>query len=299
MPDIYLPVIISDGRIFSSSLGAQVEGDLLGREQWLVPGRIIQWAVKWDVVERVRGVYTWPENYDTTARLLQGYETIIGIKVCPPWARLWPHAGSPPDPRYYSDLIRFIQAVQNRYHPNAIEFFNEPDCMYSPDFPFGEFFGAWVGPGETWYAGGRRYGEATSKVYPGLGSKLLSGALMMHDYSLEFLRGALDAGLRADAISYHTYAHSPAEFNLPEIHAAEIRACANNGLPLVLSETSVTAAVDTPELRRWQADYVRYLINWTGVLAKIWYSYANNGWENSDLVYNEPKPAYFVWKGGT
>jgi len=297
VPDIYLPVILSNGKIFSSDLGAQIEGDLAGREQWLVPKRIIQWEVKWDRVEHQRGTYAWPEAYDTTHALLGGLETIIGIKVCPPWARLWLHAGSPPNPEFFPDLIRFIQAVQGRYHPNAIEFFNEPDVRYSPDDPFGEFYGAWVGPTETWHQGGARYGTAVATVYPNLGSKLLAGALMMHEHSLEFLSGAAEAGMKADAISYHTYVGDPSSFSKPMEHADEIRGLLGN-VPLVLSETSAVDIEDSPTLRQWQADYLTSLISWKGVLAKIWYTLANNGWMNSDLVYNEPKPAYFIWKGG-
>lgn len=301
MYQTFLPVILSNGKLFSASLGAQVEGDVAPRAQWLRPGRIIEWAVKWAQVEATRGVYAWPGNYEDSFAALEGYETIIGIKCVPAWARLWPEAGSPPKPACYLDLKRFIQAVQERYHPQAVELFNEPDTKRTPGLPYGEFFGAWVQDNESWYQGGQRYGACVEAVYPNLGSKLLAGALAMHDDSLEFLRGALDAGMRSkcDAISFHSYVSNPEQFNRPVEHARAISQLAAYDIPLVMTETSVTGAADNDELRQWQVDYLSNLRGWGDVLAKLWYSLANNNWACSDLVVNDQaKPVYAVWSGG-
>lgn len=285
--------------LFQASLGAEIEGAVLPISQWVIPKRVYKWAIRWDAVQISKdGSYIWAgRHYDDNALALQGHEQIITVKGCPEWARLWPIASSPPKPEFYPDAAKFINAVQDRYNPKAIEFYNEVDCISGTGEP--EFFGAWVGPNETWSTGGKRYGNAVAQIYPLLRAKLLVGALMMHDYSLEFLTGALHAGLKGDAISFHCYVHNPNEFEKPMRLADEIsyiaRVCEFN-VPLVMTETSVTGPVNTEELRKWQVDYLTKIIPWKGVILKIWYTLANNCWVNSDLIDRIPKPVYQVWK---
>jgi hypothetical protein len=298
--NIYLPVITHDSadQLFNASLGAQIEGAVAGREQWCIPNRVYQWAIRWKNVEAEHGVYVWPADYDENARLLADYETIITVKCTPVWARLWDSVNSPPAPEYYDETAQFIRAVQARYNPKAIEFYNEPDVYRGEGEP--EYFGDWVNTGETWYQGGQRYGQALAAIKPNTNSKLLGGALMMHGGSIDFLRGALDAGMQPDAISFHCYISSPDRYNRALELAAQINAVSDWRYRLVITETSVTGNVDTEELRAWQAEYLHTLLRYyreEGIVLVNWYSLANNGWGNADMVWNNTSmPVYGVWR---
>ena len=293
-PKVYLPVVMSPGRLFDASLGAQIEGDVAAQVKWMADNRAGQWPLHWSKVELTHGEYTWPKLYDSNAAALAGYEQIITVKGTPAWARLWDDVGSPPAAHYYPDCKRFIQAVQARYNPKAIEFMNEANCEKGQGSP--DFYGAWKWPTESWYQAGRRYGEAVAAIYPGLGSKLLAGALMANDGMVDFLRGAVDAGMDCDAVSYHCYIRAPEQYTRILELAGQISALTDKRL--VVTETSLLGSEDTEELRTWQAEYLRLLISCAGhdgIELINWYDLAI-GFDNGALVrHGQPTPVYEVW----
>jgi hypothetical protein len=295
---VYLP-IVSSSHFAPCILGAQIEGAVEGVGQWIIKDRIYHWPVYWCEVEKERGEYIWPEVYDTNARALAEYPIIITIKRTPPWAQKWDDVASPPDEKYYPNLRNFIRATSDRYHPWAIEFYNEPDCVRGQGYA--PMYGAWVDINETWWQGGTRYGEACKAMYP-LPVKMLGGALMMNDDSLEFLDGALAAGMQADALSFHCYLHSREEFDRPFELASQLRV--RSSLPLMITETSVLSHTNdkdeaTEEFEQMQADYLSHAIagmGWNELEYIGWYTLANNNWCNSDLQRgDDPTPAYRVW----
>ncbi len=287
----YLPIIIHDPP--RAKIGAQIEGDVSRVARWIVAGKVYQWSVKWRDWKSMRAVY------DNNALLLSGNEQVITVKVCPEEYRLWPEtAASPPREDCYDELAEFIQEVIDCYSPMAIEVFNEPDCNRS-DAWAPEYFGAWVDVGEGWYEGGKRYGRCLHAIYPHIhDTKIIAGALMMHDGSLDFLHGAIDGGLLADEISYHAYIYSMTDKDRLYELGRNIKSLIN--LPIACTETSLLSKVESPAHMQAQADYLQYLIdnfNDGGVDFINWFTLANGGWMNSDLVFNdEPKPAYEIWR---
>jgi hypothetical protein len=309
MPDYYLPIIQANS-FLPYMLGAQQVGYLPKYKEWFIPKRVYQWPVRWSEVEKERGVYSWPWNYGKNAEFLDGLgcPVIITVKATPGWAQLWEHAGAPPKPEFYYDFAYFLQAVLYRYHPAAVELYNEPDMERSACTPDNDFYGAWVDDGETFYEGGLRYGECMGWIGSQVtGTKLVVGALTMHSKSVEFLSGAQDAGLGGEALSFHCYVpYTPhnAFFDRPFELARSLREVTS--LPLLMTETSLiteedgSGALATDDFKVAQADYLRSILehlHLSEIQLVNWYTLANGTWRNSSLIdYGEVKPVYEVWK---
>jgi hypothetical protein len=188
-------------------------------------------------------------------------------------------------------LAGFIQQVINRYHPIAVEIYNEPDCRIGEGAA--EFFGAWVGEGETWYQGGKRYGEAVNYVADHTsGALIIAGALAMHADSIKFLAGMVAGGLRANAVSYHCYIRSMAEADRIARLASEIRLATD--LPLIVTETSLLGD-GSPAHEQAKAQYMTWIRDhfWgLDIEAVNWYCLAGNGYGEGDLA----PTAWEVWR---
>jgi hypothetical protein len=128
--------------------------------------------------------------------------------------------------------------------------------------------------------------------------RIIAGALIgAIPSSLEFLRGAINTGLRCDAISFHKYISIGGNFNSAFEFGKLVKQKINK--PQILSETSITSLTDSIELQQRQAEYLEYLKkNYKNSTISIiqWYSLANNIWMNTDLVRNsEETLAYKEW----
>lgn len=285
---IYLPGVFVPQAFLPARLGVQIEGRVADWSPYLIPNRLYQWPLRW---------WSYPsDDYDENAAALKGHHQVITLKCVPPEYRLWPEfAGSPPALDCYDAFIAFAQQVIDRYHPCAIELFNEPE-VYRDFANNPEFFGAWVGEGESMYQGGQRYGQFCNYVYPRLsGCKVLAGALMMHEESLDFLRGALDAGMRSDGLSFHCYIGQEASFDRLQILAGELRNMTS--LPLVCTETSILGD-GTPAHEQRKAEYVDYIRSgaWAHVEAANWYALDSEWIYHNDLFTDGRElPAWEEW----
>jgi hypothetical protein len=299
MPNIYFPIIISEKPL---SLGCQIEGHVGSKLQWIIPERIYQTNIHWKYIEPIEGQYTW-DYYDTDMEILMPYHTTIGIKGVPVWARLWPeYSASPPKESCFSKLAKFIDMVIQRYHPNSVELFNEPDVDRDEAKWAEEYFGAWC-MNKDWYAGGEYYGSCIGSVYNDVhalhpGVRIIAGALVgAEPSSLIFLQGAKSAGLKCDSLSFHKYIRMGGNFNAAFDFAHLL--AQHTPEPLILSETSIMAKEDSEELQGTQASYLRYLRDnqqCSAIDVIQWYSLANNEWEHTDLVRdNAPTKAYDVF----
>lgn len=282
---IYLPQVANPEPLLGARLGVQIEGRVADWSPYLIPHRLYQWPLRW---------WSYPcDEYDENALALKGHRQIITLKCVPEEYRLWPEfAGSPPAPQHYDAFVAHAQQVIDRYQPEAIEFFNEPD-VYTMNASHPEFYGAWVGPDDTMYQGGRRYGAFCAYVYPRLhGCKVLAGALMMHNESLEFLQGALNAGLRADALSYHCYISMDEVFDRIIYLAQALQMMTS--LPLVCTETAVMGDGSAEHQTR-KAQYVNYLRSgaWLWIEAANWYTIGGNDYWETDLL---PGAAWEEWR---
>lgn len=272
---VYLPVVFVPPRLLKYRLGVQIEGSVADYSYKLVPGRLYQWPLRWS---------SYPsERYDSNAAALSEYEQIITIKGTPPAYRLWPDfAGSPPAPEHYGAFAELARLVVDRYKPIAIELYNEPNVRTS-EAAYPDFYGAWVADGESMYQGGRRYGEFCAAVYPTLQGKtvVLAGALMARPEMIEFLQGALDAGMMADAVSFHCYIGERDDFTKFVDCASALRS--RTRLPLVCTETAVLGDGSAAH-QAAKAEYLRWLranLPW-GVEAAVWYS-LDADWKYSNL----------------
>lgn len=292
MYQTFLPVIMQ-GQQKPLPLGVQIEHHQADSvKQWIIPARQYQIPVKWRDVETIKGELNWL-LYDVDFATLTGQRVTVGIKVVPDWARLWAgYIASPPKPECYSDLAHFILLLIDRYKPDAIELFNEPDVDRDGARWAEEYFGAWC-ISNNWYGGGLLYGDCLNKIYPIIhfaypNVRIIAGALIgAVPSSLEFLDGAIHNRLLCDAVSFHKYISVGGNFNATFEFALSISNRINK--PIVLSETSVLDNVDSLGLQQEQSNYLKYLRdNYQNSCIDViqWYSLANNGWRNADLVRN-------------
>ncbi len=282
----FMPIICTTEPLFRVRLGAQIEGRVANVSQWMVDERIYQTPISW-------------RDYDAKLQLYDENRSIIGsrpyiatVKLTPPEYRLWPdYVSSPPRPNAYPVLAGFVQQIINRYHSVAVEVYNEPDVRCGEGAA--EFFGAWVGQYETWYQGGKRYGEAVNYVKDHTtGALIIAGALMMHPDSIKFLAGMAGVGLRADAVSYHCYIRSMSDADRIARLAGEIRMVTS--LPLIVTETSLLGD-GSAEHEAAKAQYMTWIRNhfWAlDVEAVNWYCLAGNGYGEGDLA----PIAWEVWR---
>lgn len=281
---IYLPQIAVPAPLFPARLGVQIEGAVADHADRLIPGRLYQWPLRW--------MDHPSERHDANATALAGYPQIITIKCVPPAYRLWPgFAGSPPARQHYLTYAEFARRIVEQYKPVAVELFNEPNVWVN-EAAYPDFYGAWVGEGETMYQGGRRYGEFCAAVYPTLQykTKVLAGALMARPEMVEFLQGAIDAGMMADALSFHCYIGEQDDFIKFADCVSALRS--RTRLPLVCTETAVVGDGSAAH-QSAKAEYVRWLRANTpwGVEAVIWYS-LDADWQYSNL----DGEAWEVWR---
>ena len=286
MNEIYLPIVVTSGQPI---LGVQVDANILGNEQYVIENRMYQTPARWS------GLDSWL-LYNIT--MFGDNPFILGTKTCPLEYRLWEDfLGSPPKPQYYYKFGEWVSTISQEYHPWGIEIWNEPDVPKRFSVP--DYYGSWVDDDDKFYNSGKNYGKFCGEVYDVIhnaGTKVIAGALLGSESSLEFLSGALDARLRADYISYHTYLYMTDDFDKPFRFVEKLRQVTN--LPLILSETSIIGDGSPTHLQR-QADYLTYLRKhqyWEGIDLILWYSLFNN-WHNTALVQNTlPTLAMEVWR---
>lgn len=305
---IFLPLIIVSaqlfGGIFRFSYGAQIEGPVVewSRAPWIVPGHIYQIHIKLDECDN--GIqFNCPTHYDEDIAVMEGNDIIVNVKVVPKQFRLYPdNPGSPPKFEYCYRVGEFLYYLKTKYPTiTAFDLFNEPDVPLELGMENGEFWGAWVIDGD-YYSSGRYYGQCveaistTAKILnPSI--KTMAGALIGAETSFDFLRGMVEESDSFDMVSFHKYLKIGDSYDIPLLYAQRLRQYTYK--PLAMTETSVLAGEDSEELQAEQAQYLSFLINnasYSDISIWLWYSLANNGWLNSDLVYNDvAKPAYYVY----
>lgn len=297
----------------SYELGAQLEGPLGSRDQWLVSNRVYHIPIVWGEVESSPGIYIFQQHtYDTISRLnnklgIGNYQLIIGVKVSPSFYSSDPNYGmSPPKLEHAINFAEFVEQVILTFAPWGIEIWNEPE--FPKEIALTPYYGGYGTDN------GALYGQTVRVIYDyvkerDLKTKIIAGAslgLLSERITLAFLADAVAAGMKSDYWSFHAYVWYKETPDLSEWN--KIFQLANTAhsvypVPQILSETSVmlnAPAPNNPAHREQQAQFLRYLLgNYqrTQVDTLLWYTLANNGWRNTDLVFADiPYPAYDVWK---
>lgn len=297
---VYLPMVMSNPLI-GAWLGVQVDAPVVGYEQYIIPHRGYQSAARWMEIEQQPGVYSWPADLDYNFQTFGGHPSIIGVKNVPEWMRIWPDKlGSPPRPDAYPSLVNFIIALIDRYDPAAIELFNEPDVSNTISRELQYWYGAWI-DGTDISGAGARYGTMLAYVYPRIkrarpDTLIVAGALIGNDDSLIFLNVALQAGLQADAISFHKYIRPGESYHQPFMFAERLRLYTD--LPLILSETALMLEEDNDAGRIAQAEYLNYLrenMPYSNLSYIQWYSQRND-WMFTALLRDGLTPSWEAWR---
>jgi hypothetical protein len=295
-PNVYLPIIHAPDPL--EPFGAQIDGHVVGVEQWIVPNRIYQIPVRWDGYAESQALY------DRDAEIIRqaGGRVAIGIRCVPLEYRLWPeYVASPPKPTAFPSLADFVGSVALRLGACYVELFNEPNVGRDAARQYETLFGAWMIDGEDPTLSGRRYGSMLRAVYPhlhALGLVVYAGALMLNSWWSYFLQGIGNAPL--DCVSWHCYLTQDAPFTRVDDIARQIRII--NPAQQAITETSVLSDIDSAALMQRQADWLKYLVDTRvrlGMRTVTWYCLAANDWMHSDLVHNgDPStPGYLVFSG--
>ena len=262
-------------------------------------------GVWWHECEPAQGVYDFsiPDQwlYHSNA---PGHNWILSVKNAPIWARKRPLIEcSKPLNDYYDAYCDFVIALLERYQDLiwGIEFWNEPDANRFPPKYLMRHLGCW---GNT-ELDGKRYGKFVGHVYERLKPnyqdiEFLAGALT--NPSADFAKGFITkAAGRFDVLTYHSYPrYYKHNWNRP-IRASNILFGLAPDKPQMITETSLLSfGPGGAAFEADQAAYFNHLLNnldFNRVLAFIWFTLGNNGWGNSDLIYNNVrKPVYFEWE---
>jgi hypothetical protein len=275
--------------------------------EWLSHWSWARMWVRWDEIQTQPGTYTWDATLDDdlTALRSQGVPTLLTLITTPEWARINPQVRcSPPQPDYLDDYAAFINAVIDRYQPQAVELTNEPEVSHETIGNLDQWMGCW-GPEGSYYA------EMLRTVYPLIkdrhpGVIVAAGSLMLDEEHVGFWKDVLSAGGGGfyDAVSFHNYIYYPLnEYQTTESKAEYLRSLGESA-PLWLTETSLLCYDEFiecgEEFQQAQADYYRYISKHhssMGVERFFWFTLANNEWRHSDLVENRQlKPAWYEYQ---
>ena len=285
--NVYLP-FIAHNTTPKPVLSTYLENVTASRMAYAVPGQHIAWGVKWSEVEKVRGVYDW-SLYDGQHANIGEYPHRITVKMTPEWARIEERkefACAPMKPEYYWHFGNFVLEVILRYKPYAIELWNEPDVDPRIMIPsHTDYYGGWGGMS-------REYADFTVWTYKSVkvpGVTIMAGALMLiGEDQWQFAADLIEYG-QFDVLSFHNYSHGRL-YDMPFEKADRLRTMTDK--PLWLSETAYQTTELYDDFEWEQAHYLEHLVE--GAKAHdieyiCWYTLAQNGWRNTDLVMDGHK----------
>ncbi len=284
---LFLALIIATAQVLTPFIGVQIEVSNASTSMpYLAPGSWIKYRVDWSVTEAQPGVYDWTA-LDATLQPLQGWRLLLTVHNAPVWRRLVPdYPCRPIPPSQYQAYADFVNAVIDRYHPQAVELWNEPDGLASPDTA--HLFGCWSTPDLPHY-GGQRYGEMVSYVCPRVKAEhpavtVLAAGLMLSNPLQEDFAAGIPARA-CDGLGFHFYPSADQDEAVWGLLQGKIGRLNQMGhTNLWLTETSLLDAA-TPEQQERQAAYFDYLLTHvTGLRAIFWFTLTGNGWRESDMV---------------
>jgi len=242
-----------------------------------------------------------------------GLQYTIQIKNAPVEWRVYPDKEcSPPKPEYYTAYAQRVIEVLDRYDPYTISIWNEPEpAPEELGNGMDYYIGCW-GDLNAEYFGGEEFGKFMAHIYPIIkeahpNMTIVGGELMFSMYNdrhKKFATGFAKYGM-FDRFSFHAYPGWPSSglTSYPFIQANFARTLTDK--PLELSETSYSCEdawydCSNPAVEKEQAVYLKNLLEkaYDNEIVFIrWYTLANNGWRNTDLVWKSvPKPAWYIYK---
>lgn len=285
-------------------IGVQIEGSAFNQARWLGAKSVVKLRVRWDEIEYAAGVYFW-DDLDREITSLAGQAVIFGVIGTPKDCRVFPPAicSAPMLPKVYR-LVDFIKTLVKRYHPLAVELWNEPEASAQTAKAAGldQLLGGYgIDLAELYGKTLRQVGEMMRKQL--MQTWLLAGGLMLNDPEMKFWKAARKRCVGwYDAVSFHAYVnYYGGNFDLIGKKASWLRSIKGAaGERVWVTETALMVADDSPAFRERQAAYLDYLAGrlaaWK-VHTAVWYPLANNGWQCTDLVASGvPQPAWARYK---
>jgi hypothetical protein len=279
---VYLPVVETCKHPI---LGAQLEGVSLGENEKYIVGNWVSVGVNWNWAEAERGQYQVKQLLAD----LDGYHLIVNVRNAPVWARSGELECSGVKPENYQDYASFILYLIEEYpYIEAVELWNEPDA-YHTDPVLAQYFGC--------FESGEIYAEMVNAVAPILKAQypdvtVVAGALLdTGQFAIDFTGNST----AYNVLSFHHYAWYGAEWDTQQV-ALEMRTYTDK--PVWMTETSLlcVGSLCNADFEQAQADYYDYMIR-SGPDLIMWYTLANNGWNNSDLVDNDRRrPAWYRYE---
>jgi len=282
---VFLPVV------YSYSIKAGVESYLPAEQtaEWYNPHAPLKVSILWSEIEAYPGVYDWTS---ADAKIGDLEVTWIDIKTSPEWS-ISPHDPICVLPQYpfWEDFAEFLIAVDQRYHPEYIGIWNEPDVA---DDSYPEHYGC-VGDGQE-------YGEFVRDIYK-QSNEFVDAQIVMGnvaDINSVFVDEMVTyANGNYDAVSYHCYSMQYGDCAsgcVGDWETSRKLYYVIDRKPVILSETGVYQVWGT------EADYERFQVEHFQEMSLrnqyvwFWFTLANNGWPSwmpTDLVDDGiPRPVY-------
>lgn len=280
---IYLPLVLNQPANAQSTVGGYWYG--VPRVEYLVPRQWVKIDSRWETTEPLPYYYDWT-YLDAAVHVIRANNDYLMINVhnTPAWARTTRYKCKLPDDWRY--LERFIRALINRYHPEAIELWNEPEMDAETSASLQYCCGC-LDPHE--------YRQITNLIYSNVfqdtETLLIAGGLLMDH---EWIDEMFSYPVQADAISFHHYNYGwdTSTWRL-SIERGYLQG--KTTAPVWLTETSLLCdGVCAEPFRSYQAAWFENVSRMDFPLV-LWYAQNNVGWRNCNLVNEFTGTYYPAW----
>lgn len=247
-------------------------------------GQWVKIDPQWESIEPQNGVYNW-SRLDWIVKSIRDKNGKIFLTVhnTPTWARSQPYRCKLPDELYF--LKRFIQMIVDRYKPEAIGFWNEPEMDAETATSLQSCCGC-LNPHE--------YRSALNYIYDSVdfgNTKLIAGELLGDKKWIDQL---FSGEIKADGISFHHYNYgldtNPLSLTLMKGYLQ-----GKTKLPIWLTETNLLCDKCGEPFRYYQSLWLEnaYNLKFEVVLVysqnQVWWKQCNSVDERKGIVY----PLYY------
>ena len=281
---IFLPIILnSTVKAEEVQYGAYWYGvpriEYLAKHQW------VKIDSRWETTEPQMGVYDW-SYLDQSINVIRNENNgfvLINIHNTPSWARVSSHKCKLPDQLFF--LKRFTQLLIDRYHPDAISFWNEPEMDAETSASLQYCCGC---------LGAEEYRSALNYLYNNVqlnGTKFIAGELLVDKTWVDLF---FSAPVMADAISFHHYNYYY-DLTTLNLQITKDYLERKTELPLWLTETSLLCLDHCTDSWRKTQSYWLDQVNTVGFEKIFWYSQNNVGWRSCNMVNEFTGIYYPAW----
>jgi hypothetical protein len=286
MRRVYMPFAAT---VSHSNFGVQIEGDSLANRTQFISGEWVSVGINWNWAEPAPGVY----NIKPLLAELDDYRLLVNVRNAPAWARSGVLECSGVATEHYQDYANFVNRLID-LHPNiaAVELWNEPDAYHTaPD----------LAPYIGCFESGQKYAEFVCAVSPLIRLAhpeitIVAGAFVSPGpFAVEFIENCSDY----DVLSFHHYEwYNGGEWDTVKV-AKDMASLTTK--PVWMTETALLCSGECGSgFEQMQAQYLFYAAHISSLSRVFWYTLGSNGWNNSDLVWNDiPKPAWYQYQKET